>query len=319
MFFLALFASVNAACDTYDHQTFTDRLVIKSATDKCVIVTTCQFIDLHSKESGAGIYLYSISRDMTLTVADCLLADCKSEVTAGGVYFSGYNCTLLRNCASNLHATYNGAFAYVTMPINTAAPFADAQDNTMVACISEMNMIEFSNGNVSMTRTNFTGCKATVENIASSYTSCLDMHTSYITAFQNTARGISSSVFFCSSMHLDPVMYFDHLNVVGNSQPHNGGPIFSLQIGTRVSNLVALDNNRELVSVIRFKAYFVDCWWDATQNNWDLVVTENVHTQTVTSTYAMQLSQDCFYTASPEQRPPMKMIGKMMFFAPKDK
>ena len=318
MLLVALFASAISKCDTYEKQAFNERLIIKSATDKCVIVTACQFVNIESKEQGAGIYLYTMNRDLTLTVQDSLFADSKSFVSGGGIYFVGYNCTLLRNCVSNLHATYNGAWASISMPINTVEPLADVQDCTMVKCISEMNMISFSNGNVSMTRTNFTGCKATIENIAATYTSCMAMRTSYVTAFQNTGRGMSSNVFFCSSTHIDPIMYFDHLNIIGNSQPHNGGAIFSLQIGTRVSNLVALENNRDLVTVIRFKAYFIDCWWDSTQDVWQLVETENVHTKTVTSTYDMQLSQGCEYTAEAQKPKPFHMLEKMMFFGPKE-
>lgn len=279
-------------CDTYNNQKFIDTLFVTKATDKCVIVTACQFVGIQSEQGGAGINVYSSAKDITLTVTDTMFASCKSSVNGGGIDFTGTACKLARNCAIDNQAIYNAAWAAIMCEFNSHTSTFELTDNSVLNSWSDMNGISVSNGNLTMTNTNMTEVEGTRGNMAVSYLGCDAAVTRFMTVVNNTGYAVLSSVLFCASDKMATILYFDYLNIIDNDQPSGGGAMFTTQIGCEFSNVIAIGNERDLIDAIRFKVSFTDCVWDSHQDEWPEVVDiGNLKTDTVTPTYTMSISR----------------------------
>lgn len=290
-----LASSVLSSCDAYTGITYTATLDIDKATDNCVLVTNCIFQNIQSQASGACIYMSTLAQDLNLTVSGSFFQDCKSYVDGGGIAFNGMSITVKECCAIDVFATFGASFISVT---NHRDGDATVEYTTALHCISQMNVLQFHNGDATASNINMTACKGTMGNIAIYAGTCDSGNFKYLDIYRCKGRSQGTSVFYMTSTHTDPIMSFDTINVIGTTQTSGRGSIFVTQINTEVRRLVALENSLDMIDAIRYKVYFIDCVWDSQQEVWtDLVVTEDFRSNTVTSTYDLSLyhSEGCIY------------------------
>lgn len=293
-----LVSSIFSTCDAYTGITYTATLDIDQATDNCVLVTNCLFQGIQSQASGACIYMSTLAQDLNLTVTGSLFQDCKSFIDGGGIAFNGNAIWVKDCCAIDVFATYGASFVSVT---NHRDGEAHIDYITALHCISQMNVLQFHNGNSTASHINMTSCKGTMGNIAIFTSTCSAGDFNHLNIYRCKGRSQGTSVFYMTSSHTEPVMSFDTVNVIGNTQTSGRGSIFVTQINTEVKHLVALQNDMNMIDAIRYKVYFIDCVWDSDQEVWtDLVVTEKFATNSTTATYDIDVyqSEGCVYVTS---------------------